>query len=103
MLFSVTFESWDDEALEAGDTDNCGFLAEGLRLRQAIQELFACGCGFVSSEVSASDSRPDCARWISVDFGRNMYTGEALQHALHLPDSISPASRARIVRLICGR
>ena len=87
--FSVTFERWDDEALECGETDDRGFVVENVTLRDAIAE-----CG---ERASGANEWPIRApRWFNFD--ADMIGEES--RALHVPPSVTPASRRRIARLL---
>jgi hypothetical protein len=102
--FRVTYERWDEAALEAGDTDDRGFVIEHATLREAIQ------LGLEAHEPSwlgacePSDSRAEHARWLSFyDWNEGTHerytTGIIEERALHIPARVTPSSRRRIVRL----
>lgn len=102
--FSVTYERWNEADIEAGDTDDRGFVIEDCSLRDAVQ------LGLEAREPSwlghcePSDSRPGHAHWLSFhkwnDGTREYYeTGVVEDRALHIPDSVTTASRKRIARL----
>jgi hypothetical protein len=102
--FSVTFERWDDEAIEAGDTDDRGFVIENVSLRDAIQLGLEYRCPSWAGACEASDSRQEQARWLTFynwnDGTREFYeTGIVEQRSLHIPDKVTPSSRRRICRM----
>ncbi|MFU1607361.1 hypothetical protein ACM25O_13330 [Sulfitobacter pontiacus] len=121
--FRVTWETVTEESAEAGDADARGYVrADGgrepleaclldpagdiynMRLRDALEALEASAGDLELLEPSDSDH--GAARWITAHFNlRNADAGDAIgeSFSLHLPDSITPASRARLVRLICKR
>ena len=102
--FSVTYERWDEAATEAGDTDDRGFVIEGVSLRDALRlgleyrdPSWAGAC-----EASASNHR--AARWLTFyDWNEGtrerIETGIVEQRSLHIPDSVTPSSRKRIAAL----
>jgi len=102
--FSVTYERWSEADIEAGDTDDRGYVIEGVTLREAIQG----GLGLVDPSwagyCEANDSRPAFVRWLTC-YDWNKYTHEWFEtgidetRALHIPDSVTAASRRRIARL----
>src|SRR5258708_7642316 len=63
-LFSVTYERWDESALEAGDTDDRGFVIQDVSLGDAMRlglEYNHPKCGF----SEPNDSRVEYARWLN--------------------------------------
>lgn len=120
--FRVTWETVTAESAEHGDADARGFVRHdgaretldaerldpagdlyNMRLRDALEALEASAGNLESLEPSESDHAQ--ARWITANYYMGdtdaNRIGESL--SLHLPDSITPASRARLVRLICKR
>jgi len=102
--FAVTFERWNEEALEAGDTDDRGFVIEDVSLRDAIQLGLEYRDPSYAGACEASDSRHDHARWLSFhnwnDCTREqLETGIIEDRSLHIPDCVTPASRRRIAAL----
>jgi hypothetical protein len=103
--FRVTYEIWDHESLDIGETDERGFVLPGewktdietaladkdsdysMTLREAIDLI---GCVENSGE------------WFSeVDENRVDYaTGAVEMRSLHPPRNITPASYARLVRVL---
>ena len=102
--FSVTFERWNEEAAEIGETDDRGFIIENVSLRDAIQQGLEYRDPSWAGSCEASDSRHEFARWLTFhnwnDCTReNLETGIEESRSLHIPDCITPSSRKRIARL----
>ena len=102
--FAVTFERWDEEALEAGDTDERGFVIQDATLREAIELGLEYTRPSWSGPCEPDTSDPGHIRSLSFydwnEGTRERYTtGIIEERALHIPDHITPASRRRIARL----
>ncbi len=119
--FRVTWEIVTDESAEHGDADARGFVRYdgareplerdrldpngdiyNMRLRDALEALESSAGDLESLEPS--DSYHSAARWITAHYNtRNADAGDVIGESLslHLPESITPASRTRLVRLIC--
>lgn len=102
--FSVTFERWDEESVEAGDTDDRGFVIEDVTLGDAIRLGLDARDPSYLGHCEPNDSRRDQVRWLSFykwNDGTCDYftTGVEETRALHIPDHVTGASRRRIVRL----
>ena len=102
--WNVTYEVWTEESAEIGETDERGFISEDVPLRFAIEDLLATRTEHVggSQYADPSDSDVGQARWITVDNGMEYLTGAYESRSLHIPDRVTPASRARLVRLVRG-
>ena len=97
-VFSVSYSLVSNE----GDLNESGFVAENVRLRDAIGELFdtcTTHCGWVEL-IEPSDSDVGSARWFTVNNSMDYLTGECESRSLHLPKSISRASRLRLARIL---
>ena len=121
MAWRVTWETVTDESAENGDADARGFItpdgdrvtlesvllepdqaAYDMPLRDALAVL-AGSAGDLES-LEPSDSRWRAARWITAHFNtRNADAGDVIgeSFSLHLPDTLTDASRARLCRLLC--
>ena len=122
--FCVTWETVTEESAEHGDADARGFVRAdngarepldparldpggdlyNMTLRDALEALEDCPGTLEALEPSASDH--GAARWITAHYRRDdCGAGDVIAESLslHLPDSITPASRARLVRFICKR
>lgn len=101
--FIVTYETWDEESLETGETDDRGFACENESLRDAISELMV-SSPYTDTRSIETNCWPDngTSRWITVYNGRDWQTGETTNKSLHRPEGITAASWCRIVKLIKG-
>ena len=102
MLFSVTFEIVTPESVENGEAESLGFIGEDMPLREAIRYLFetrtsACD-GIVDRGADCSDAQQ--ARWFTVYNGMEFRTGAHENRSIHFPESMSSASRARLVNFL---
>jgi hypothetical protein len=100
-LFNVTYEIVTPESAEEGEAEEIGFIAEGIGLREAAREVFRTRTSKVDCctriEPSASGLDFD---WITVTNGMEYHTGANESRSLHIPSSVTNASRARIARLL---
>jgi hypothetical protein len=101
--FNVTFERWDEAAVEAGDTDDRGFIIEDVSLRDAVQF----GLEYSRAHCEANEYPVRSPRWLTFyDWNEGacerFETGIIESRALHIPDHVTPASRRRIARLFGG-
>jgi hypothetical protein len=106
--FSVTFERYfpHDEGEDICDADERGFVIEDVTLREAMRLGLEYLRPSWSGPCEASDSYGP--RWLSFykwnDCTReNIEQGITEDRALHIPDSVTPASRKRICRLFGAR
>ena len=102
--FSVTFERWNEQAAEIGETDDRGFVIENVSLRDALRLGLEYRDPSFAGACEASDSCRDSVRWLTFykwnDCTReNIETGIVEDRSLHIPDHVTPSSRRRIVRL----
>jgi hypothetical protein len=99
--FDVTYEIVTPESAAFGDVDSQGYVSRGVRLREAIEDVrdtrTSRGEGVEAIEPSSSGGD---YRWINVTNGPQFDTGAQETRTLHLPDDITSASRARILRLV---
>ncbi len=95
-MFNVTFETITPESAEHGDTETAGFLVENVSLREAIEELGYGGNGCEANEWPVVDPRWITMYRTSEDYG----TGETENRSLHFPDTMTPASKRRVCRLL---
>lgn len=110
--YSITYETWDEEALEAGETNDRGFEVEDQPLtpdEYDIEEAQDKGLdpiaylalkeisrgGFV--EPSSSHPRPGENIWFStVDDDIDIHSGERTQRAIHFKN-LSPDQWTQII------
>lgn len=101
--FNVTYETWDDESIEAGETDDRGYACENETLRDAIRELMASSA---TADIQSIETNrwPDngASTYVTVCNGLDWDSGETTNKSLHRPTGITNASWSRIVRLIKG-
>ena len=97
--FLVSVAYWDAGELEAGETDRRE-LSEPLSLRDAIDAArSAPGAHSSTNSVEADCSVPTAARWMRA-VSDNWRTGDNVEATVHFPDGLTPATRARLVRLL---
>ncbi len=98
--FTVTYETWDDVSIEAGDTDDKGY-AECSSLRDAIQELMASSPTTDTWSIE-TNQWPDngTSTCVTVYGGLDWNSGETTNKSLHRSAGITNASWSRIVKLI---
>ncbi len=100
--FSVSFEIVTPESAENGEAEDSGFELESGSLREAVETLF----GTRTSGVGGVEYiEPDCsdttqARWLTVANGMEFRTGARESRSLHFPNTMTPASRARLCALL---
>lgn len=99
-MWSVTFEVWADEDIEAGDTDERGFICENVSLRSAVAEFFDGTSKYSDgSEVTASAYPVETSRWISIT-DTDYIDGTTNIRAIHFPAWVSGPSRKRLYRIL---
>ena len=90
IKFNVTYETFSEEDLMLGDTDNRGFLDQSVDLRTAISLL-----GYPSQGYEVN------SRWISAFSTQYEFIYPDIENrALHFPENITQSSKARIFRLV---
>lgn len=94
--FAVTFETITEESASRGDTEETGFVCEGATLRDAVDAL---GCGHIEANCYPV-TLATAPRWFTRYGEADYKTGDIESRALHLPDSITRASRIRLARLL---
>jgi hypothetical protein len=101
-LFDVTYEIVTPESAENGDAEERGFITENVTLREAVNCVTDTRTNQVDGvERVETDEYPVCApRWITVINGTEYRTGAQESRSLHMPDSLTPATRIRIARLL---
>ncbi len=102
VRFNVTYEIYTQESAEQGDADERGFVGEGLRLRDAFEQVNqtrTCEVGGVT-DIEADEWPVRASRWITIINGMEYRTGAQESRSLHIPDGVTPASRVRIARLM---
>lgn len=100
-LFNVTYEIVTHESAEYGEVEDCGFAGENLSLRDALDlvvQTESSHCEQTGVEASCSDIAS--ARWVTVYNSPTYDDGRAESRSIHIPDNVTPASRARILRAV---
>ncbi len=94
ITFDVTYEIVTHESAEHGDAEERGFAAKGVRLREAISEIGHCAHQADCSPIAG-------ARWYTnCEYDEDFRTGARESRSLHMPNSLTEASRMRIARLL---
>lgn len=94
IVYNVTYEKWDDVAVEAGDTDERGFVAENVSLSEAIRMLYASAIRDVQGGfIECHDEG------VALHTGRDLFSGDMEVRTLHRPRSMGD----RVWRLVCMR
>ena len=98
--FDITYEIVTEESAEHGDAEERGFISEDVGLRTAVSDLGWPSQGFEPSEYPGNGFR-----WITAclmnDGTHDFYVlGHQESRSLHIPDNVTNASRARILRLV---
>jgi hypothetical protein len=112
--FFVSFEIVTPQSAEHGDVESRGFISPGLGALPSAERPEACGLrraveiwrqtrtrhcdGVEAIEADCSDAT--AARYVTIYNGREYLTGATESRSLHIPETVSAASRARLVRLL---
>ena len=96
--FNVTYEIITEKSAEDGETSEAGFICENVGLREALGEI--CGAGGDVTAVEADEWPVVNPRWVTIYNSPDPYTGEQENRSVHFPQSITPASARRVVRLV---
>lgn len=100
IRFNVTFERINQQEAEAGETNRHGMYEENLTLRDAIYSAqHVAHYRSAHQCTEASDSKPEHARWVSAHYSE-WETGDDVTASIHFPRCTTPASAARLVRLL---
>lgn len=92
--FSVTYEIYTPESIECGDAEERGFISEDVSLADAVRDL--------GGHADAADEWPvRKPRWFTNDdYDTDYHSGRSESRSLHIPETVTPASRRRIARLL---
>ncbi len=96
----VSYEIVTPESAAEGEAEERGMITEGegVTLRHALQ--LATGSLSHYAAESANEWPIRAPRWFDFDFSECFQTGAHERRSLHVPDSITPASRRRLARLL---
>lgn len=98
--FMVTWERVNDREAMAGGTARYGIEDRGLSLREACETVRRCAPAASNTRgCYADNSDPQRARYVAFEM-EDWETGDSLTLAIHFPESVTPSSRARLVRLL---
>ncbi len=101
LKFNVTYEIVTEESAENGEAEDCGFAGENLGLREALDLTVQTESNLCEQTcIEASDSTIGTARWFTVYNSATYDTGVQENRSLHIPDGVTPSSRARIFRAL---
>ena len=103
MKFNVTYAWYDEDAFMQGEPLESGYVDKDLSLREALRLTDETEDNCIdgrSVEEDHSDYRE--ARSIRVCNNMSWCSGISEDRTLHFPDNLTPASRARLCRLLCG-
>jgi hypothetical protein len=95
QCFSVTFERITEESAENGDFEEKGFELRNVTLREALGFL-----RWQGGHVEANCYPVRAPRWFTWYCESDYRTGETTNYSLHLPASLTEASRQRIARYV---
>lgn len=94
--FAVTYDIVTQESSERGDIAEAGFVSKGETLRDAIKLL----CSSRTAHCDSGNGLEVSDSWASYYHGMEYCTGAHESRALHWPNTITAASRARVIRAI---
>ena len=102
LRFNVTYDIVTEESATRGDYAEAGFICQGVSFRDAIKAVGETRTIRVSGveSIDPSDSDVESAGWITITNGMEYETGACESRSIHIPDSVSGASRIRIARLL---
>jgi hypothetical protein len=99
--FNVTYDIVTPESAEHGDAAERGFVSKNVTLSEAIDDVRSTRtCAVGGIECIEPNASGDDFDWITVINGMEFETGAVESRSIHLPNSITPSSRKRILRLI---
>jgi hypothetical protein len=100
ITFTVTYEMYTQESVEIGESEDIGFVAKNVSLREAmdlVNETESNKCSQTGIEASASFIGG--VRWITVYNSQSWDSGVGENRSLHIPDEVTDSSRIRICKL----
>jgi hypothetical protein len=101
-LFDVTYEIITRESAEHGEADEIGYICEAVTLREALESVNETRtCRVDCIQAIEADEYPIVApSWVTVYNGGEYETGAHENRSIHFPESLTPATRRRIARLL---
>jgi hypothetical protein len=99
--FNVTYDIVTQESAEDGDFDESGMIARGATLREAVKAVRQTRTNRVDG-VEAVEAQGGIAGYhvVTIINGMEFETGAYESRSLHIGPDVTPASAARIVRLV---
>lgn len=79
--YKMTYETWDEESLEIGETDDKGWVEEGSRSYESLYDVLMA----VASDANWlewSSSNPDARCWINSEGDTDFRTGDVTYNCL---------------------
>jgi len=80
-VYKMTYEIWDEESLEIGETDDKGWKCEGSEPYDTLYDVLHT-VEADASWLEWSSSNPDTRSWITSDGDSNPHTGETEYNSL---------------------
>lgn len=89
ILLSMTYETWDEDALEAGETNDTGYVWEDIRysFKELVHLIKSTGL------VVSSCYPPDAHGWVSTHEEQDYRTGEYTTYSLFFSHKNKEADR----------
>ena len=101
IAFSVTYDIYTQESIEAGETAEDGFICQNVSLHDAINSVCETDSNTCEqTNIEGNDSRVSHSRWFTVYNSMDWISGETESRSLHIPESVTKSSRKRIARLL---
>jgi hypothetical protein len=97
--FAVSLETWDEESLEAGETDQNVYI-QNLTLREAIDEIRSAGGNASGPGDGGIENSGSWFTFYSGSDGDSFQDGESTNASLFPPSNVTKSSYKRIARLI---
>ncbi len=95
--FSICYEIITRESAEHGEAESTGFICEDVSFQDVMSDLY----WHRGAYVEASEYPVHAPRWFTFyNVREDFSTGETENWSLHIPESVTPASRRRIAKLI---
>jgi hypothetical protein len=80
-VYKMTYENWDEESLEIGETDDKGWENEGSEPYDTLDDILRC-VGSDANWLEWSSSSPDQRSWITSEGDQNSHTGDTKYKSL---------------------
>lgn len=94
--FTVTYEVITQESAEYGEAEERGFIGEDLTLRDALANFHATR----TNRCDGGDGLEVNGDWLTMHNGMEYETGAYESRSLHLPRTLTAASRLRLIRYL---